>query len=90
MSKLISSPFSPAILVDEAFQLLKRIDRDIQEARAQWNVDWFRRLMRLRPKAVRRLQRRWDKVCGKTLIPLGSLRRQYHANISLYLYEPRK
>ena len=90
MSKLISSPFSHAILVDEAFQLLKRIDRDIQEARAQWNADWFRRLMRLRPKAVRRLQRRWDKVSDKTLIPLGPLRRRYHANISLYLYEPRK
>ena len=74
------------LLAAEAMQLLMRVDRDILEARAQWNQDWFRRLMRVRPKAVYRLRRRWAKLDPAPAIPLGSLRRRYHANLAQYLY----
>jgi len=74
------------LLAAEAMQLLMRVDRDILEARAQWNQDWFRRLMRIRPKAVSRLRRRWAKLDPAPAIPLGSLRRRYHANLAQYLY----
>ena len=46
------------LLTFEAMHLLISLDRDLREARAQWNQDWFRRLMRVRPKAVSRLRRR--------------------------------
>jgi hypothetical protein len=74
------------LLAAEAMQLLMRIDRDILEARAQWNQDWFRRLMHIRPKAVSRLKRRWAKLNPAPAIPLGRLRRRYHANLAQYLY----
>ena len=74
------------LLAAEAMQLLMRVDRDILEARAEWNQDWFRRLMRIRPKAVSRLRRRWAKLDPAPAIPLGSLRRRYHANLAQYLY----
>ena len=74
------------LLAAEAMQLLMRVDRDILEARAQWNQDWFRRLMRIRPKAVSRLRRRWAKLEPAPAIRLGSLRRRYHANLAKYLY----
>ena len=74
------------LLAAEAMQLLMRVDRDILEARAQWNQDSFRRLMRVRPKAVSRLRRRWAKLDPAPAIPLGSLRRRYHANLAKYLY----
>lgn len=73
------------LLAAEAMQLLMRVDRNILEARAQWNQDWFRRLMRVRPKAVSRLRRRWAKLDPAPAIPLGSLRRRYHANLAQYL-----
>jgi hypothetical protein len=76
------------LLAAEAMQLLMRVDRDILEARAHWNQDWFRRLMRVRPKAVSRLRRRWAKLDPSPAIPLGSLRRRYHANLAKYLYHP--
>lgn len=44
------------LLTFEAMHLLISLDRDLREARAQWNQDWFRRLMRIRPKAVSRLK----------------------------------
>ena len=74
------------LLAAEAMQLLMRVDHDILEARAQWNHDWFRRLMRIRPKAVSRLRRRWAKLDPPPAIPLGTLKRRYHANLSKYLY----
>src|SRR5687768_3926986 len=74
------------LLAAEAMQLLMRVDRDILEARAQWNYDWFRRLMRIRRKAVSRLKRRWAKLHPSPAISLGTLRRRYHANLSRYLY----
>jgi hypothetical protein len=74
------------LLATEAMHLLMRIDGDIREARAQWTQDWFRRLMRIRPKAVSRLRRRWAKLDPPPAIPLGTLKRRYHANLSRYLY----
>lgn len=75
------------LLAVEAMQLLMRVDHDMREARAQWNQDWFRRLMRIRPKAVSRLRRRWAKLDPPPAIPLGTLKRRYHANLSRYLYQ---
>jgi hypothetical protein len=74
------------LLTFEAMHLLISLDRDLREARAQWNQDWFRRLMRIRPKAVSRLRRRWAKLDPPSTIPLGTLRRRYHANLARYLY----
>jgi hypothetical protein len=74
------------LLTFEAMHLLISLDRDLREARAQWNQDWFRRLMRIRPKAVSRLRRRWAKLDPPPTIPLGRLRRRYHANLAKYLY----
>src|SRR5215217_4415021 len=74
------------LLAFEAMHLLISLDRDLCEARAQWNQDWFRRLMRIRPKAVSRLRRRWAKLDPPPAIPLGTLRRRYHANLARYLY----
>jgi hypothetical protein len=75
------------LLAAEAMYLLMRVDREILEARAQWNQDWFRRLMRTRPEAVSRLRRRWAKLDPSPVIPLGSLKRRYHANLAKYLYQ---
>jgi hypothetical protein len=75
------------LLAAQAMQLLFRLDSELFEARAQWNQDWFRRIMRIRPKAVSRLRRRWANLNPKLVVPLGSLRRRYHANLSGYLYE---
>jgi hypothetical protein len=72
------------LLAAQAMQLLMRLDGDLREARAQWNQDWFRRLMRIRPKVVVRLHRRWAKVDPTPTIPLGGLRRRYHANLARY------
>jgi hypothetical protein len=74
------------LLAAQAMQLLIRLDRDLREARAQFNQDWFRRIMRARPKAVSRLGRRWKKIFPSPQIPLGSLRRRYHSNLHKYLY----
>jgi hypothetical protein len=76
------------LLTFQAMHLLISLDRDLREARAQWNQDWFRRLMRIRPKAVSRLRRRWAKLDPPPAIPLGTLRRRYHANFAKYLYQP--
>jgi len=76
------------LLALEALQLLMRLDRDLREARAQWNQDWFRRVMHARSRVVLRLRRRWEKIERKPAIPLGSLRRRYHANLAEYLYRP--
>src|SRR5215213_8156371 len=74
------------LLTFEAMHLLISLDLDLREARSQWNQDWFRRLMRIRPKAVSRLKRRWSKLDPPPAIPLGRLRRRYHANLARYLY----
>jgi hypothetical protein len=76
------------LLGAEAMRLLMRLDRELLEARAQWNQDLFRRVMRARSKAVRRLQRRWASVAPTPAISLGSLRRRYHSNLARHLYEP--
>src|SRR5713226_3542244 len=72
-------------LAFEAMTLFMLIESEVREARAEWNPDRFRRLMRLRPKVVARLRRRWEKLNPLPLIPLGSLRRRYHANIAGHL-----
>lgn len=77
-------------LAAQAMTLLMRIDTELREARADWNDDRFRRLMRLRPMAVTRLRRRWARLNPKPRIPLGSLRRRYHANLAGHLYEARR
>ena len=74
------------LLVAQAMTLLIHLDQDLREARAQFNQDWFRRVMRARRKAVSRLRRRWSKILPPPKIALGNLRRRYHANISKYLY----
>ena len=77
------------LLAVQALCLLARVDRDLLEARAQWNQDWFRRLMRARPRVVARVFRRWARISPSPRAPLGRLRRRYHANLARYLYEPR-
>ena len=74
-------------LVAQAMTLLMGLDREFTYARADWNQDRFRRLMRIRPKAVARLRRRWEKLNPLPRLPLGSLSRRYHANLACYLYE---
>jgi hypothetical protein len=76
-------------LAFEAMTLLTRFDRELREARADWNQDRFRRLMRLRPRVVARVRRRWDILNPQPSIPLGTLRRRYHANLAGHLYESR-
>lgn len=68
------------LLAAEAMQLLIRVDQDLREAGAQLNKDWVRRLMRTRPKVVKRLRRRWAMVSGPRLIALGKLRRHFDSN----------
>jgi hypothetical protein len=74
-------------LTAQAMTLLMKVDNELLEARADWNEDRFRRLMRLRPKCVCRLRRRWERLNPKPRIPLGTLRRRYHANLSGHLYD---
>ena len=76
-------------LAFEAMTLLMRLDRELREARADWNQDRFRRLMRLRPRVVARLRRRWEILNPLPPIPLGTLRRRYHANLAGHLYESK-
>ncbi len=78
------------LLAFQAMRLIMRLDCDLLEARAQWNQDWFRRLMRIRPRAVRRLSRRWERLTPTPSIRLGTLRRRYHANLASYLYDTRQ
>src|SRR5258706_23357 len=61
-------------LAAQAMTLLMRIESELREARADWNQDRFRRLMRLRPKAVERLRRRWERLNPLPQLPLSSLR----------------
>ena len=75
------------LLAAQAMRLLMRLDRQLLEARAQWNQDLFRRVMRTRSRAVLRLQRRWARVAPTPATPLGSLRRRYHSNLARHLYE---
>src|SRR3990172_1764275 len=62
------------LLTAHAMRLLMRIDRDLREARCQMNQDWFRRLMRVRGRAVSQLRRRWEKIHPALALQLGRLR----------------
>ena len=75
------------LLAAQALQLLMRLDRELREARADWNQDRFRRVMKARSKAVARVRRRWNHVNPAPAIALGKLRRRYHANLAGYLSE---
>jgi hypothetical protein len=74
-------------LAFDAMSLLMRLDHELREVRADWNQDRFRRLMRLRPRVVARLRRRWEILHPRPSIPLGALRRRYHANLAGHRYE---
>jgi hypothetical protein len=89
---LTASAIRPPLPLDrelaaQALGLLMRLDADLREARADWDEDRFRRLMRSRPRAVRRLIRRWERLDPKSVVPLGSLRRRYHANVAGHQYD---
>lgn len=75
------------LLTAQALQLLMRLDQALREARADWNQDRFRRVMRARSTAVSRLRRRWVSLDPAPAVGLGKLRRRYHANLAGYLYE---
>jgi len=74
------------LLTAQALQLLMKLDRELREARADWNQDRFRRVMLARSKAVSRVRRRWNSLNPAPAIGLGTLRRRYHANLAGYLY----
>ena len=81
---VLTSKYVPKIMTAGSlrFSIVIDIERDLAEARAQWNVDWFRRLMRALPKAVIRLKRRWEAES----VPDCSFRgisARYHANIAV-------
>jgi hypothetical protein len=75
------------LLAAEALRLLMRLDRALREARADWNQDRFRRVMRARSKAASRVRRRWRSLDPAPAIALGKFRRRYHASLAGYLYE---
>ena len=75
------------LLAAQALQLLMNLDWELREARADWNQDRFRRVMKARSKALSRVRRRWNSVNPAPAIGLGKLRRRYHANLSSYLYQ---
>src|ERR1041384_320641 len=73
------------LLAAQALQLLMRLDRELREARAHWNQDRCRRIMRARSKAVARVRRRWNRLDPAPGIAVGNLRRRYHASLAGYL-----
>ena len=77
------------LLAAQALQLLMRLDQELREARADWNQDRFRRVMKARAKAVSRVRRRWNSLNPAPASKLGKLRRRYHANLAGYLYESK-
>src|SRR6266568_992124 len=77
-------------LAAQSMTLLMRIESEMREVRADWNQDRFRRLMRLRPKVVRRLRRRWERLRPQPRMAIGPLRRRHHANLAGHLYEPKQ
>lgn len=95
VDSLVATSPRPVLKLDrrlalEAMTLLVRLDHELREARADWNQDRFRRLLRLRLRVVSRLRRRWEILKPQPGIPLGTLRRQYHANLAGYLYQVRQ
>jgi hypothetical protein len=70
------------LLTYQAIRLFLTLDRELREARADWNQDRFRRVMRARSRAVVRLKRRWARINPPPPIPLGRLRRRCHLNLA--------
>ncbi len=75
------------LLAAQALSLMIRLDAELREARADWNQDRFRRIMRARSQAALRVLRRWSKLNPAPSIPPGNLRRRYHANLAGNLYQ---
>ena len=75
------------LLAAEALQLLMSLDRELRNARADWNQDRFRRVIKARANAVSRVRRRWQSLNPAPAFDLGKLRRRYHANLARYLYQ---
>jgi hypothetical protein len=75
------------LLAAQALSLLMRLDAELKEARADWNQDRFRRVMQARSLSGLRVLRRWSRLNPPPSIPLGNLRRRYHANLAGYLYQ---
>jgi len=80
---------SERLLATQALRLLMVLDDELREARADWNQDRFRRVMHARMRAVLRVFRRWSRLNPQPVLPLGSLRRRYHANLAGYRYLPK-
>lgn len=78
------------LLAVQALRLLMSLDSELRGARADWNQDRFRRVMRARSQAALRVLRRWYRVNPPPSVPLGSLRRRYHANLAGYLYQVKE
>lgn len=78
------------LLAAQALQLLMRLDSELIEARADWNHDRFRRVMRARSIATLRVCRRWSQLNPQPPVSLGSMRRRYHANLAGYLYQAKE
>jgi len=74
------------LLTAQALHLLMSLDLELREARADWDQDRFRRVMKARSRAVSRVRRRWNNLDPAPAIGLGNLRRRYHANLAGYLY----
>src|SRR6266542_3884141 len=69
------------------------ISRDVEELRAEAGPIILVGERLLTAEAMRllmRLHRRWGKDDPPPLLPLGTLRRRYHANLARYLYSVRK
>jgi hypothetical protein len=75
------------LLAGQALLSLTRLDQALRQARADWNEDRFRPVMRARSKAVARVRRRWNSLKPEPATGLGKLRRRYHANLAGYLYQ---
>ena len=78
------------LLGAQALRVAMRLDRELREARADWNQDRFRRVMHARSKAVARLFRRWAAIDPPPAIPLGKWRSRYHANLADSHYKSRR
>jgi hypothetical protein len=78
------------LLAVQALGLLMKLDSELMKARADWNQDRFRRVMRARSRATLRLRRRWSELKPQPAMALGTLRRRYHANLAGSLYQAKE
>ena len=67
-----SLPSHERLRAVEALQLLIRLDRELRHARADWNQDRFRRVMKARAKAVSRVGRVGITLIRRLLLRWGN------------------